>query len=49
MNEDKDRKIREISTELITLKENQRMKERVERRGPAFDLSEASRNDEKIR
>jgi len=25
------------------------MKERVERRGPAFDLSEAGRNDEKIR
>lgn len=40
MNEDKDRKIKELSTELITIKENERMKARLSRTGGIADQSE---------
>lgn len=45
MNYDKDKKIKELSSEVITLRENERMKERLERRGPNFDLSESSKQE----
>ena len=39
MNEDKDRQIKSLATELIEVKEKDRMKQRVERRDGHFDLS----------
>ena len=41
--EDKDKQIREVTSELIGLKENERMKARVERRAGHFDLSETGK------
>lgn len=47
--EDKDKQIKEISSELINLKENERMKARVDRRAGHFDLSETGKLEERIR
>ena len=41
--EDKDKKIRDISSELITIKENERMKSKVDRRTGHFDISETGK------
>lgn len=47
--EDKDTKIRQLASELTDLKENERMKSKLERRGGHFDISETGRLEEKIK